>query len=250
METDLVSIITANYNSEKYIEQTIQSVLAQTYSNWEMIIVDDKSVDASVQIIEKYAAVDNRIKLIQKEINAGPTAARNEAIKNAKGDFIAMLDSDDVWMPEKLQKQIEILTKQKDTVIAFSFYEHIDENGNPMNKIIKAPIEVNYSMMLKSNYIGNCTAIYNKNLAGNPTFAKVGHEDYALWLSILKNGMKAYCVPEVLAKYRKHQTSVSSNKLKGAKWHWEIHKNIVKTPFLKRCYYFLHYCINAVKKHY
>lgn len=250
MDKDLVSIITANYNSEKYIEETIQSVLAQTYQNWEMLIVDDKSSDSSIQIIEKYAAQDKRIKLFFQEINSGPTLARNVGIQNANGKFIAMLDSDDLWLSDKLEKQIVVFEKEKDAVIAFSFYEHIDENGKQLHKVIKAPLIVTYDMMLKSNYIGNCTAVYKKNLAGNPTFANVGHEDYAMWLSILKNGMKAYCIPEVLAKYRKHQNSVSSNKLKGAKWHWNIHKNIIKTPFLKRCYYFLHYCFNAVQKHY
>lgn len=250
MEKDLVSIITANYNSEKYIEQTINSVRAQTHQNWEMLIVDDKSTDNSIKIIEKYTLLDPRIKLFFQEANLGPTAARNIGIKNAKGTFIAILDSDDLWVPDKLEKQLSIFKNEKDAVIVFSFYEHINENGDAMNKVIKAPSFVTYNMMLKSNFIGNCTAVYNKDMAGNPVFENVGHEDYALWLSILKNGMKAYCIPEVLAKYRKHQTSISSNKFKGAKWHWEIHKNIVKTPFLKRCYYFFYYFFNAAKKHF
>lgn len=236
---DLVSIITPCHNSSRFISQTIDSVLAQTYQNWEMIIVDDCSTDNSVQIVEEYMKRDGRIKLIRLEKNTTQAVARNRAIGEAKGRYIAFLDSDDIWLPEKLEKQMNFM-KEKDVSLCYSSYYLIDENGSDKGVFI-AKENATYTELLKTCYIGNLTTIYDSGKLGKQYMESVGHEDYTLWLKILKNGGVAKGISEPLAKYRLSSKSTSSNKIKAARWQWNIYRNVEGLSIPESLYYYTHY---------
>ncbi len=243
---NLVSIITPSYKSEKFILQTIESVFSQTYQNWEMIIVDDCSPDNANKIIGNYTKKDSRIKLIKLEKNIGPANARNEGIKQAQGKYIAFLDSDDIWLPTKLEKQI-IFMQDNDLAVICSSYHTIDEDGKKINtRVVKESFS--YSDMLKSNHIGNLTGIYDCDKLGKIYMDDVGHEDYTLWLKVMKKVGITKAIIEPLAEYRILSNSLSGNKIKSAKWTWNIYRNIIGLNILKSSYYFIHYIVNALRK--
>lgn len=246
MSIDLVSIVTPSYKSTKFISQTIESVLAQTYQNWEMMIVDDFSPDNSNEIIEKYCQKDSRIKLIKLKKNSGPAIARNRAIEETKGKYIAFLDSDDLWLPEKLEKQVYFMIENNLSLTYSSFYT-IDESGKKINTRI-AQSSISYHDILKSNHIGNLTGIYDCEKLGKVYMDNVGHEDYTLWLKIMKEIKSTKGLIEPLAEYRVFFQSLSANKLKSAKWTWNIYRNILHFNFFKSLYYFMYYINNAIKK--
>lgn len=246
MQNKLVSIITPSYKSEQFISQTIESVLSQTYRNWEMIIIDDCSPDNVNNLIKKYIEKDNRIKLIKLEKNIGPANARNEGIKQAKGKYIAFLDSDDIWFPKKLEKQLKFM-KDNNLVVTCSSYYTIDENGKRINtRIVKKFFT--YRDMLKSNHIGNLTGIYDCEKLGKIYMDNVGHEDYTLWLKVIQKIGATRALIEPLAEYRILDNSLSGNKIKSAKWTWNIYRNVIGLDIFKSTYYFMHYVFNAFKK--
>ena len=246
---ELVSIITANYNAQKFIADTIESVLAQTYTNWEMIIVDDCSSDDSIEIIKQYMQQDKRIKLIELKNNSGAAIARNQAIEKAQGRYIAFLDSDDLWKSDKLEKQISFMLENKYS-FTYTNYNLIDENNIEYGKTFEAPKYVSYKDLLKTCSIGCLTAIYDTQYLGKvymPVILK--RQDYALWLKILKMIDKAYCLEESLAIYRTRSNSISSNKLKAAQYQWRIYREIEKLNIITSSYYFIHYALNGFKKY-
>jgi len=248
--SELISIITPVYNSEKYIAETIESVLAQTYSDWEMIIVDDCSTDNSKEIIRKYARKDSRIHLIEFEKNSGTGKARDVALQNAKGRFVAFLDSDDMWLPEKLEKQIRFMTGNN-YPISFTSYKSIDENGKDLDRIIQVVKSVNLHQYLKNTIIGYSSSMIDLEQTGSLKIADIRiRVDTQLWISLLKKGFIAYGLDEVLMIYRVHKKSISSNKLYAAKKTWNLYFNVEKLGFLKSVYYFSNYAFNAFKKHY
>lgn len=237
MDKKLVSIITPSYKSAKFIFQTIESVWAQTYQNWEMIIVDDVSPDNSNKVIEEYTKKDSRIKLIKLAKNSGPAVARNKAIEEAKGRYIAFLDADDLWKPEKLEKQIKFM-QAKDCALSYCAYETMSEEGELQNKFVNPPLKLSYNDLLKSNYIGCLTAIYDTQKVGKvymPLIKK--RQDYGLWLRILKKTDFAYGMREHLAIYRIMSDSVSSNKFKLLKFNYLLFKEHEKFSTLKSLYY-------------
>jgi glycosyltransferase involved in cell wall biosynthesis len=240
-----VSIVMPNYNGVPFIESSIRSVLIQTYVNWELIIVDDCSTDKSIEIIEKFH--DRRIELLKNQHNVGAAKSRNKGIEYASGEIIFFLDSDDIWKPNKLEEQIRQYDNK--TVVIFSDYDLIDEQGNSLNKIIRAPVNVTYKNLLKTNHIGCLTGSYNVKLLGKRFFIKHGHEDYILWLSILKEGYNAMNVSQCLASRRILKNSLSSNKLKTIRWQWNIYRNIEKLSLFKSLYFFIFYIYYALKKH-
>lgn len=245
---NLISIIVPSYNSSKFIAQTIDSVLAQTYQNWEMIIVDDKSPDNSNNIIKEFYQKDNRIKLIQLEKNSGPAIARNIGIKEAKGRYIAFLDSDDLWLPHKLETQVNFM-KEKNIPFTYSSYKLIDEENNNLGEFI-VPERVTYSLILKTNPIGCLTAIYDTEFFRKvymPNILK--RQDYGLWLKLLKQILFTYGIKEPLAIYRIRKNSISSNKLKAAKYQWKVYREVEKLPLLKSIYYFINYAYYGIKKY-
>lgn len=244
----MVSIITPSYKSAMFISQTINSVLAQTYQDWEMIIVDDVSPDNSNEIIEKYVKKESRIKLIKLEKNSGPAVARNRAIEEARGKYIAFLDADDLWMPQKLEKQIEFMS-ENDLAFTYSSYNLIDENGNDFGKFITKEV-INYNEMLKTCSVGCLTAIYDTQKLGKvymPNILK--RQDYGLWLKILKKSGSTKGMLEPLATYRILKSSVSSNKLNAALYVWKLFREIEKLNIFKSVYYFAYYAYNGIMKY-
>ena len=212
--TPLVSIITPLFNAEKYIAQTLQSVQQQDYSNWEHIIVNDASQDTSEEIVKKTAEKDPRVQLISLSKNKGAAYCRNHATELAQGDYIAFLDSDDLWHPEKLTKQIDFM-QTNDCEVSYTSYLHIDEAGESLHKRIRALDQLPYKKQLRNNYIGNLTGIYQASTLGKivaPPIRK--RQDWAVWLmAIKKSGKPALGLVEDLAYYRVRQGSISSNKL-------------------------------------
>ena len=239
MLKNLISIITPSYKSERFISQTIESVLAQTYQNWEMVIVDDVSPDNSNKIIEEYCKKDNRIRLIKLEKNSGAAVARNRAIDEAKGRYIAFLDADDLWKPNKLEMQIKFM-ELKNCALSYSAYETMTEEGVLQNKYINPPLKIAYKDLLKSNYIGCLTAIYDTQKVGKvfmPLISK--RQDYGLWLKILRKTDFAYGIDESLAVYRIMSNSVSSNKFKLLKYHYKLFTEFENISSMKALYYLI-----------
>jgi glycosyltransferase involved in cell wall biosynthesis len=249
MTEGLVSVITPCYNSAKYIAQTIESVLAQSYQNWEMIVIDDCSVDDSVKIVSAYQEKDGRINLYRIKVCSGsPMEPRNLGIEKAAGQYIAFLDSDDVWLPNKLENQIRLF-KEENIGLIYSNYEKISEAGNRNNRIIKAPSTVTYRELLKNNYIGCLTAVYNVSKTGKVYFDKFRHEDYVLWLTILRTGYIAKNTNTVEALYRVKNESISANKFIVLGWQWNIYRNFLKLSLFQSVFYFCFYSIKAFIKY-
>jgi len=243
----LVSIITPSYNASEYIEETIESVLNQTYQNWELIIIDDYSDDNSRDIIEKYIEKNKRIKTIYNEKNMGAAQSRNRGIELSTGKYIAFLDSDDLWLPNKLKKQIKLM-QEENILLSYTSYYTINEYSETIN-IFTATKKVTYLDMLKTSTIGTSTTIYNTDRLGKVYFENMGHEDYVMKLQILKQISFAQGLVEPLAKYRIHSQSLSSNKLHAALWQWYIYRKIEQLSLLKSVYYFLHYAYNGIFKY-
>ncbi len=253
MKNDYISIITPSYNSAEYIEETIQSVLNQTYEKWELIIVDDFSSDNTVSIIESFISLDSRIKLIKNTENKGAAFARNTAILESKYSYLAFLDSDDIWVRQKLEKQFFFMKNNK---IAFSFsgYYIIDKNGNYTGKSVDTSHKGAFSyedMLLKKATLGCSTVMLNKSkfkgLMSIPSI-RTG-QDYAFWLKLLRNtDEKAHLISLTLTKYRITPNSISTNKIKKAQRQWFIYRNIEHLSFLKSCFCFCFYAYRAIFK--
>ena len=243
----LVSIITPSYNSERFIKECIISVIKQTYTDWELLIVDDFSSDKTVQYIKEFSENEKRIKPIFLKKNIGPAKARNIALSNAKGDFIAFLDSDDIWNTMKLQKQVSFMLENN---IAFSYtsYKVISEQGFEINKVDALEL-VNYKTYLKNTIIGCLSVVINKNIVGNFEMKnlKTSH-DMALWLDIMKRGFVAHGLNEYLASYRLVRGSNTSKKIFAAIGVWKIYRKIENLNFFYSLYCFLFYIKNAIKK--
>jgi teichuronic acid biosynthesis glycosyltransferase TuaG len=242
-----VSIITPTYNSAKFIEDTIKSVQQQVFEDWEHIIIDDCSSDNTVEIVEQYTKIDKRIRLIKQSQNKGAAEARNVGIKNAKGRYIAFLDSDDLWLPSKLKTQVEFMEKN-DVAFSFSSYELIDEEGKCMSVSVQAPNQVSYEELLKNTIIGCLTVMLDTQKIKNIKMPNIKPEDTALWLNILSQGIIAYGIPENLAKYRIVKGSVSRNKLKAAANYWKVLRLQKNINFIKKIKCFFLYALNATKK--
>lgn len=244
----IVSIITPSYNSSQYIRRTIDSIRSQTYQNWELIIIDDCSTDSSREVIQYYVDQDSRIKLICLEENSGAAVARNTGIEHAQGQFIAFLDSDDYWHPEKLEKQLKYF-EQYDVDVVFSEYYRFNSSGI-IGKVSVPQQEINFNDLLKGNCIGNLTGIYNFKKHFEIRQRKVGAEDYLFWLEIFsKQNVKGIGVPEPLAYYRvaDKTKSLSSNKFRSAKWTWDIYSKRLNLSISKSIYYFTIYLFKAFR---
>jgi teichuronic acid biosynthesis glycosyltransferase TuaG len=246
---NLVSIITPAYNSSKYISQTIESVLRQTYYLWELIIVDDYSTDNTTEIIRQFQQKDHRIKLIELESNGGVANARNVGIQNAKGRYLAFLDSDDIWLEQKLERQLTFM-KSKDIAFSFTQYRQFVSDFEHCRKLNKIPKKLDFKGLLKGNVIACLTVIIDHQQITDISMTKVGHEDYILWLSILKRGFNAFGLNEDLARYRISNTSISGNKKRSSLWTWRIYRNTECLSLIRSIYYFGFYAIRGVLKHY
>lgn len=218
----LVSIVMPSYNSEKFIKDSIESVLNQTYPFWELLIVDDYSMDKSVEIIKSFK--DERIKLFQNEVNSGAAISRNRALREASGKWIAFLDADDIWLPTKLEEQLQFMA-DKDYHFTFTDYR-ICVNGKLENVIRTAPNKVNFKKIKKYCYFSTITVMYDAEKIGLIQIGNIKkNNDYAMWLKALKLA-DAYRYPKCLSFYIKHENSISSgSKLKLIKWHYILFRN-------------------------
>ncbi|SFD26322.1 glycosyltransferase family 2 protein [Clostridium uliginosum] len=244
---NLVSVIIPVYNSSKTIEKTIKSVLCQSYTCFEIIIIDDCSTDNSFEIIENLSESDSRIILYRNQKNLGVAKTRNLGINMTKGEFISFLDSDDIWKSSKLEKQLEYI-KQKNAHICYTSYEMI--NNNETNCVVRVvPKEINYNGLLKENVICCSTAIVKSYLLKKYPFeTEFFHEDFVLWLKLLKCGFKAIGIQETLVIYRKGGRS--SDKLNACKNRWVIYRKSEELGLILSMYYFVCYTINGIKKYY
>lgn len=252
MEKGLVSIITPVYKCEKYVGETMDSVISQTYGKWEMLLVDDCSPDGSAEIIKKYADRDQRIRYIKLEKNSGAAAARNMGLKCAEGQYIAYLDADDLWMPEKLERQLAFMTERK---VQFSCcdYEKIEDDGTPLNKVIHMPKTMTYEQYLRNTIIQTVGVIVDRDLVDDKLLVMPNvrrGQDAGTWMQMLRNGVVFQGQNEVLAKYRRVPQSLSSNKLKAAKRTWYLYRKVEKLPLLKsvRCMFgwAFHACMKRI----
>ena len=235
------------YNAEKFLRKSIDSVLQQTHRALELIAVDDCSSDQSWALISEYAAVDDRVRAIRLEANGGVAAARNIGIAAATGSHVAFLDSDDWWNPRKLELQL-VQMIQSGARVSYTAYDRVAEDGALLSRV-RPPESVSFKDMLKSNRIAQSTGMYDRSLGYEP-FQAVGHEDYVFWLEMVRRAGGATCVPsdEPLAWYLVRKGSVSSDKLKAARWQWHIYRDIEKLGLFASAFYLLHYIRNAVAK--
>ena len=244
----LISIIMAAYNAEKTIEQAINSVLSQTYPDFELLVVNDCSTDKTAMLAEAIVKKDDRVRLISNEKNSGVSYTRKHGLEEASGEWVAILDSDDAWAPEKLEKQIN-LQKKTNADLLFTGSAFMDADGKPIDWYLAAPAEVTYRQLLKQNVLSNSSALVRKELYAK--YYAVGdgmHEDFALWLNILKDGRKAYGVDEPLLIYRIAKSSKSGNKFKAAKMNWNTYRYIGLNP-IEAAYYEGWYMIKNVIKY-
>ena len=244
----LISIIMAAYNAEKTIEQAINSVLSQTYPDFELLVVNDCSTDKTAMLAEAIVKKDDRVRLISNEKNSGVSYTRKHGLEEASGEWVAILDSDDAWAPEKLEKQIN-LQKKTNADLLFTGSAFMDADGKPIDWYLAAPAEVTYRQLLKQNVLSNSSALVRKELYAK--YYAVGdgmHEDFALWLNILKDGRKAYGVDESLLIYRIAKSSKSGNKFKAAKMNWNTYRYIGLNP-IEAAYYEGWYMIKNVIKY-
>lgn len=244
----LVSVIMPCYNMASYISDSIKSVVAQTYPYWELLIVDDASTDKTVNIIETYAQSDARIRFAIKKHNSGIADTRNQCIRMSQGRFLAFLDADDIWHPEKLEKQLKFML-EKNVGFSYSTYDWIDEEGQTLNKFINTIGDLDYKTYLRNTIIGCSTVMVDKKITGDvvvPNFRT--SEDTATWLNILKKGILAYAIEEPLVSYRIRRKSASSNKIKASIDLWKVYRRNEKLPFVKAIQCFSCYAFNAIKK--
>lgn len=240
-----ISIVTPLYNSAVFIADTIQSVQAQTFSDWEMILVDDCSTDSSVAVARTFTNRDSRIKLIQLPENLGAAVARNKAIENAQGRYIAFLDSDDLWLPDKLETQLKFM-KEKDIAFSYSGYNKIGDQGQSLG-LMGVPKRVNYDQLLKCCVIGCLTAMYDAHKLGKvymPLIRK--RQDFGLWLRLLKRVDYAYGIQRPLAQYRVRPGSISAKKSNAAAYTWRLYREVEKLNLFKASYYFIHYALLGI----
>lgn len=244
----IVSIIMPSYNSAQTIRESIESVQRQSLVDWELLITDDHSTDETKSIIKHYQIKDSRIKLFALESNGGAGVARNNSIENAKGRFIAFLDSDDVWHKNKLEKQIDFMI-ENGYALTYTAYQKIDTNGR-LGGLIQPPLKVSYKELLKSNVIGCLTAVYDTELVGKVYMPHIRkRQDMALWLLILNKIDFAWCLNEVLAYYREGHVSLSSNKFKVLSSQWFFYRKYLMLNPFSSAYYFANYVFRAFYKH-
>lgn len=244
----LVSVICPAYRAELTINEMIESVVQQSYTDWELIIADDCSPDRTAEVVAAAAVKDPRIKLIRCKVNGGPAVARNFAIRHAAGKWIAFLDSDDLWLPTKLEDTI-LFSLSKNSALTFTGYRRISNTGDRTGSYIKVPEKINYEQLLGNTAIATSTVLVNRDIVGNFEMKKCYYDDFACWLSILKKGFFAYGLNKDLMRYRVMDNSISRNKINSALEVWKIFRTIERLGLIKSSYCFARYAIRACVKY-
>jgi len=245
----LVSIIMPAYNAGKYISDSIASVISQTYQNWELIIINDYSKDNTPKIIENYANADSRIKVFSNSKNVGVSETRNKGIELATGNWIAFLDSDDMWHPQKLEKQIEKI-KSNSADFIFTGASYVNEKGEAYSGVFCVPEKISFNELLFQNVISCSSVLLNKRLMKNIKMENDAiHEDFATWLRILRTGIIAYAIDEPLLIYRITKDSKSGNKFKTIKMTYNVFRFIGLNPIIST-YFMIRHVMASVLKYY
>lgn len=245
----LVSIVVPVYNAGAYIEETMEMVCRQTYSYWELLLVDDCSTDDSKAKIEAWCGKDDRIRLIAKTQNEGAAMARNMGMEHAEGRYIAFLDADDIWLPQKLEREL-LFMEEKDAAFAFTAYEFGDEHAKGTGKVVHVPEQLTYRKALSRTIIFTTTVLFDlekidRELIRMPNVAS---EDTATWWKVLRNGYVAYGLDEVLAVYRRPENSLSSNKLVAIQRIWNLYRNEEKLSLPVSVWCFVRWAYRAVMR--
>ena len=249
MMEPVVSVVMPAYNSEKYIEAAIRSVQSQTMTEWELLVIDDGSSDFTCAIVERLAAEDSRIRFLKNQENMGTAKTRNRGLDLCRGEYVALLDSDDLWTSDKLEKQIDA-AKKHNADLVYCSYAIVGETGEKKCNDFIVPEKTDLDGILKKSVISCSTALYLRKIASEFQFsADYYHEDYACWLSIIKAGKKVIGVPDVLASYRLHSQSRASNKFASAKRRWHIYRSYVGLSVPRSAYYLLCYAIIGIMKY-
>lgn len=245
----LVSVIMPVYNSEKFVEQAVESVIKQTYRQWELIIINDSSTDNTRKVICNLAQKDERIRFYENEVNIGVSKTRNKAVNLARGEWVAFLDSDDMWAEEKLQHQMELIDKQNNVQLVFSGSAFVNENGKMADYVLHVPERIGYKDLLKQNLISCSSVLVKKEYVKK--YVMPGdklHEDYTVWLRILQNEEYAYGIDEPLLIYRMSSNSRSSNKIEAAKMQYRVYQYMGLNQ-RQRFFYMFCYAFRNIKKY-
>lgn len=243
-----VSIITPAYNASETIDYCIESIMSQSFSDWELIVIDDHSSDDTLKKIQEYATKDDRIRALHNPVNLKVARTRNRGISESTGKYIAFLDSDDSWHPEKLKCQVNEM-EHGSLEITYCSYSRVDEAGSFMNTVIP-PEKTNYNEMLLCNHIANSTSMYLKSAFKNLRYIETGHEDYVFWMMALKAGATAYRIQfnKPLVNYTVRKSSISGNKLRALSWQWNNYREHLKLPIAHALFCFTNYVLRSLRK--
>lgn len=244
----LVSIITPAFNAARYVEATIASVRAQSYENWEMLVVDDCSSDSTVEVVERASALDPRVRLIRQLQNGGPAAARNSALIAARGRWIAFLDSDDLWLPHKLELQLAF-QRSLAAKITFTAFRRITADGRTTGRLINIPKRVSYRQLLGNTVIATSTVMVDRERSGQFRMKAMYYDDFGCWLDLLRGGDLAHGLQCDLMRYRVVSQSVSRNKKNSARQVWRTYRTIEGLGLLRAAWYFVNYAVNGYLKY-
>ena len=248
---ELISIIVPVYNVEKYIVETMDCVRGQTFEHWELLLVEDCSTDHTAEIIENdlQQKPDDRIRLLRQPRNMGAARARNLALSEARGRYIAYLDADDLWVPDKLERELAFM-KDKDVAFAFTGYEFADEQGKGTGKVVRVPETLTYEQALKNTTIFTTTVMFDTNKIEKKMLEMpvIKSEDTALWWKILRNGYVAYGLDENLVKYRRVGKSLSSNKIEALRRIWNLYRKAEGMSVINSAWHFCFWAVRAVRR--
>ena len=247
----VVSIVTPVYNVEKFIEETMDSVRAQTFEDWELLLVEDGCKDDTVGVIQSYLEItgEERIRLIQMEQNGGAARARNRGVMEARGQYLTYLDADDLWEPQKLEHELAFL-RERDAAFVFTGYEFADENGKGLGKIVRVPETIDYKEALKNTTIFTSTVMFDLSKLSKEELMMpvMKSEDTALWWKVLRGGVIAHGLDENLVKYRRAGKSLSSNKLEAIRRIWNLYRKAEGMSIPNSALHFCFWAVRAVKR--
>lgn len=243
----LVSVVMPAYNARLFVGDAICSVRTQSYPNWELLVVDDGSLDETAERVADLARHDSRIRLIRQR-NSGPAMARQRALDEAKGRYIAFLDADDIWLPDKLRRQL-VFMEERCAAISFTQFRRMSADGKHFGHLVDVPDHLDYWGLLKRTAIATSTVIIDRDQTGNFSMIRTYYDDYALWLSILRRGFVAYGLREDLMRYRVLNKSVSRNKWRSAYWVWRVYRDVEGLGLAEASWCFANYAVNAVLKY-
>jgi teichuronic acid biosynthesis glycosyltransferase TuaG len=247
-ENELVSIVTPAYKAARFVGEAIESVAAQDYSKWEMLIVDDHSPDDTADIVAGYAEVEPRVKLIRQVENGGAAVARNAALAVARGRYVAFLDSDDVWMPGKLSRQLSFM-RESGAGLSFTSYRRTTQDGSRTGRLVPVPESLDYTSLLKNTAIVTSTVVVDRSATGSIRMTRTYYDDFVLWLELLKRGVIARGLPVDLLRYRVVERSISRNKVNSARHVWRTYRDIEGLGLARAAWCFAHYASRAWLKY-